>query len=72
MANLSRCPLPPAEPSSRREEVEVEGEEAAEVRDKAETHYRPDLFDMMVLLNCVLKWFQALEVVVVEADQALT
>lgn len=50
----------------------MEGEEAAEVRDKAETHHRPDLVDVMVLLNCVLKWFQALEVVVVEADQALT
>lgn len=34
-ANPSRCPSPPAEPSSRREEAE-EGEEAAEVR--ANTH----------------------------------
>lgn len=45
-ANLSRCPLPPAEPSSRREEEEVEGEEAAEVPYQTQIDYPTDLFAM--------------------------
>lgn len=42
-ANPSRCPLPPAEPSSRREEEAEaeEGEEAAEVRAHTHTHICP-------------------------------
>lgn len=64
--------MPPAELSSRREEEEVEGEEGEEVGARAETHSHTDLFDMTLLLNCVVKWCQVLEVVVVEADPALT